>query len=212
MIVDHNQHQVPDGTPVHFTFSQGESGLFQQVDSVTSQGVAVSAFRLDRPGLIEIRASSEPAKVSVPIQLDVTNEGVTVIIITPTTLPVTPSATPTELPPTPTPTPSPLVTVKGYPTFFGWLLVIVVMMIGFGLTYWLANQIVDTRWAIRWALLVLAGGLIAYNYLALGFPWGELWLDGRGLPAFLQAVLMGQGVGFGVGWFWRLAAESGNQT
>ena len=212
MIVDHNQHQVPDGTPVHFTFSQGESGLFQQVDSVTSQGVAVAAFRLERPGLIEIRASSEPAKVSDPIQLDVTNEGVTIIVITPTMLPVTPSATATEPAPTPTATPSPLVTMKGYPTFFGWLLVLLVMMIGVGLTYWLAIQIVDTRWAVRWALLVLAGGLIAYNYLALGFPWGELWLDGRGLPAFLQAVLIGQGVGFGIGWFWRLAAESGNQT
>ncbi len=212
MIVDHNQHQVPDGTPVRFTFSQGEGGLFQQVDSVTSQGVAVAAFRLDRPGLIEIRASSEPAKVSDPIQLDVTNEGVTIIIITPTTLPVTPSATATEPAPTPTPTPSQLVTVKGYPTFFGWLLVFVVMMIGVGLTYWMAIQIVETRWAVRWALLVLAGGLITYNYLALGFPWGELWLDGRGLPAFLQAVLIGQGVGFGIGWFWRLAAESGNQA
>ena len=212
MIVDHNHHQVPDGTPVHFTLSQGESGLFQQVDTVTSQGVAVAAFRLDRPGLIEIHSASDPAKVSDTIQLDVTNEGATIIIITPTTFPVTPSATPTELPPTPTATPSPLVTLKGYPTFFGWLLVLFVMLIGVGMTYWLATQIVDTRWAVRWALLVLAGGLIAYNYLALGFPWGELWLDGRGLPAFLQAVLVGQGVGFGIGWFWRLAAESGNQT
>ena len=212
LIVDHNQRQVPDGTPVHFTLSQGESGLFQQVDSVTSQGVAVAAFRLDRPGLIEIHATSEPAKISNGIQLDVTSEGATIIIITPTTLPVTPSPTSTTPAPTPTATPSPLVTVKGYPTFYGWLLVFVVMMIGMLLTYWLATQIVDTRWAVRWALLVLAGGLIAYNYLALGFPWGEIWLDGRGLPAFLQAVLTGQGVGFGIGWFWRLAAESGNQT
>lgn len=212
LIVDHNQRQVPDGTPVRFSLSQGETGLFQQVEAVTSQGVAVAAFRLDRPGLIEIRASSEPAKVSDTIQLDVTKEGATIIIITPTSAAATPVPSPTPISATPVVETSPLITVKGYPTFFGWLVIILVMAAGMVLTYWLASQIVDSRWAVRWSLLVLAGGLIAYNYLALGFPWGDLWLDGRGLPAFLQAVLTGQAVGFGVGWFWRLAAESGNQT
>ena len=212
LIVDHNQRQVPDGTPVRFTLSQGESGLFQQVETVTSQGVAVAAFRLDRPGLIEIHAISEPAHSSDTIQLDVNKEGATIIIITPTAEAVTPQPTPTQPLPTPTVVPSPLVTLTGYPTFYGWSLVLLVMFTGVTMTYWLASQMVDPRWAVRWALLVLAGGLIAYNYLTLGFPWGDLWLDGRGLPAFLQAVLTGQAVGFGVGWFWRLAAESGNQT
>ena len=212
LIVDHNQRQVPDGTPVRFTLSQGESGLFQQVESVTNQGVAVAAFRLDRPGLIEIRAVSEPARASDTIQLDVTKEGATIIIITPTAGVVTPQPTPTVPAPTPTVVPSPLVTNTGYPTFYGWLLVFLLIVAGVSITYWLASQMVDARWAVRWALLVLVGGLVAYNYLALGFPWGDLWLDGRGLPAFLQAVLTGQGVGFTVGWFWHLAAESGDQT
>lgn len=212
LIVDHNKHQVPDGTPVRFTLSQGESGLFQQVESVTSQGIAVAAFRLDRPGLIEIRAVSEPAKASVTIRLDVTKEGATIIIITPTSGPVTPEPTATTPPPTATVTPSNLVTVKGYPTLYGWGMVLLLMAFGVLITFWLASQMVDTRWAVRWALLVLVGGLVSYNYLALGFPWGDIWLDGRGLPAFLQAVLIGQGVGFAVGWFWRLAAESGDQA
>ena len=212
VILDHNQRPVPDGTPVRFTLSQGESDLVQQVESVTSQGVAVAAFRLDRPGLIEIRAASEPARVSDTIQLNVTREGATIIIITPTVNPVTPEPTSTPAPPTPTPIPSPLVSNKGYPTFWGWSMVVLMLAAGVLLTYWLASQMVDSRWAVRWALLVLVGGLIFYNYLALGFPWGELWLDGRGLPAFLQAILIGEGVGFAVGWFWRLAAESGEQT
>lgn len=210
-IVDHNQRPVPDGTIVRFTLSQGESGLIQQVESATTQGMAIAAFRLDQPGLIQINASSEPARLSDTLQLNVTQEGATVIIITPTT-----EVTPTPVPPTPTPvetpTPSPLVTQKGYPNLIGWITVLLVMAAGVGLTYWLASQIVDQQWTVRWALLVLAGGLMAYNYLALGFPGGEAWLNGRGLPAFLQAVLTGQGVGFAVGWFWRLAAESGNQA
>jgi hypothetical protein len=90
--------------------------------------------------------------------------------------------------------------------------VLLVMAAGVSLTYWLASQMVDQQWTVRWSLLVLAGGLITYNYLVLGFPGGGVWLDGRGLPAFLQAVLIGQGIGFAIGWFWRLAAESGDQA
>jgi beta-N-acetylhexosaminidase len=211
VVIDHNQRPVPDGTPVRFTLSQGESGLIQQVESLTTLGIAVAAFRLDQPGLIEIHAASESAKVSDTLKLNVTKEGATVIIVTPTGI-VTQEPTPTAPAPTPVPTVSPLVTPKGYPTLWGWLMVFVVMAAGVGLTYWLASQMVDSRWTVRWALLVLAGGLIAYNYLILGFPFGEIWLDGRGLPAFLQAVLTGQGIGFAIGWFWRLSAESGNQT
>jgi len=210
-IVDRNQRPVPDGTPVRFTLSQGESGLIQQVESQTTLGVAVASFRLDQPGLIEIHASSESAKVSNTIQLNVTKEGATVIIITPTSV-ATVEPTPTQPAPTPTPIVSPLVTRKSYPTIWGWLLVLFVMVSGVALTYWLAGQMVDPRWTVRWSLLVLAGGLIAYNYLVLGFPLGDLWLGGRGLPAFLQAVLIGQSVGFAIGWFWRLASESGNQA
>jgi beta-N-acetylhexosaminidase len=211
VIVDHNQRPVPDGTVVRFILSQGESGLIQQVESATTQGVAIAAFRLDQPGPSEINATSEPARVSNTLQLNVTKEGVTVIIITPTAeatpLPVQPTPTPEPLP-----TPSPLTTSNGYPNFFGWSMVLLVMIAGVSLTYWLASQMVDQQWTVRWSLLVLAGGLITYNYLVLGFPGGGLWLDGRGLPAFLQAVLVGQGIGFAIGWFWRLAAESGDQT
>jgi beta-N-acetylhexosaminidase len=212
IIVDHNQHPVPDGTPVRFTLSQGESGLIQQIEAVTTLGIAMAAFRLDKPGLIEIHATSEPAKVSDTIQLDVTNEGATVIIITPTVevtpQPVTPTPT---LEPVPTPTAS-LTISNGYPNLFGWSLVLLVMAAGVSLIYWLSSQIVDPKWAVRWSLLVLVGGLVTYNYLVLGFPGGGNWLNERGLPTFLQAVLIGQGVGFAIGWFWRLAAEGGDQA
>jgi beta-N-acetylhexosaminidase len=212
VILDHNQRPVPDGTPVRFTFSQGESSLPQQMEAVTSQGTAVTTFRLEKSGLIEIRAMSEPARVSDTIQLNVTSEGTVVNIITPTSeaTPV-PTAIPPTLVPAPTPV-EPIVTTNGYPNFLGWFLVLLVLLAGTGLVFWLGGQVVEPRWAVRWALLVFLGGLAAYNYLILGFPGGNGWLAGRGFPAFLQAVLIGQGIGFAAGWIWRLAAEGGDQA
>lgn len=215
VILDHNQRPVPDGTVVRFTFSQGESGLFQQVDVTTVQGVAIVAYRLDKPGLIEIRASSEPARVSDTIQLDVTSEGVSVVISTPTSEFVpTPTSTPTLSAPTPTALPAPVSPVMrgAYPNAWGWLLVVLVLLAGTLLSYWLGTQVVEPRWAVRWSLLVFLGGVLAYNYLVLDFPGAPGSVTARGLSFFLQAVLVGQVVGFVLGWMWRSAAEGGNQA
>lgn len=215
VIVDHNQRPVPDGTVVRFTFSQGESGLFQQVEVTTSQGVAIVAYRLDKPGLIEIRASSEPARVSDTIQLDVTTEGVSVVISTPTSEIVpTPTVTPTlpQLTPTPVSVPISSTMRGGYPTLLGWMLVVLMLLVGAGVSYWLGTQVVEPRWAVRWALLVFLGGILVYTYLVLDFPGASGWFTTRGLSSFLQAVLVGQAIGFVLGWVWRSSAESGNQA
>ena len=64
-ITDNNGHSVPDGTPVQFSMMlTGEGGgILQQFDAVTTQGVARAAFGLDKPGLLEIRATSDPAMI-----------------------------------------------------------------------------------------------------------------------------------------------------
>ncbi len=201
IILDHNGRPVPDGTVVRFML-QDEGGIGQQIETVTSQGSAKATFRLDQAGNIEIRASSEPATVSDVIQLNVTSEGSTIVIITPT-------LEPTEFPsPTPVITPEPVVrenplTNEGYPNLFGWLMMMLVLIGGSGMTYWLMGQILEPRWSIRWAMLVLLGGLAAYNYLILELPGATAWLDERGLAAFLQAVILGQVFGFTLGWAWR---------
>ena len=202
VILDHNGRPVPDETVVRFVLSQGESGLSQQSEAITSQGVAKASFRLDQPGQIEIRASSEPANASDVIQLNVTSEGGTVLIVTPT-------AEPTDIPvPTPVSTPEPVVRESplmnsGYPTMAGWLMVMLILAGGAVVTYWLLIQMLELRWAIRWAMLVFLGGLAAYNYLILDLPGAGLWLDERGLTAFLQLVIFGQVTGFALGWVWR---------
>ena len=75
VILDHNQHTVPDGTVVRFTMLlSGEGGgIIQQVDQVTTRGMARASFALEKPGLVEIRASSEPAVLSDVVQIDVSS-------------------------------------------------------------------------------------------------------------------------------------------
>ncbi|HCR69935.1 MAG TPA: hypothetical protein DIW23_00695, partial [Anaerolineae bacterium] len=86
VIVDNNGNPVPDGTVVQFTMNlTGEGGgILQQEASVTTQGVARASFGLDRPGLLEIRVTSEPAIISNLIRLDVSQLGpVEVSVVTP---------------------------------------------------------------------------------------------------------------------------------
>ncbi len=215
IILDHNKHPVPDGTIVRFVLllSQGEGGLTRQIETTTKDGMAAASFSLDQLGLITIQVSSDLAKNSATIELNVNADvGTLPTITTPT-----PMATlaPTEIPATPQPTPkigTPLTTATGYPTFLGWFLTLLLMAAGVALAYWFGMQFAHTRWAVRWALLVLLGGLAAYNYLVLEMPGSLFWLDDRGLPAFLQAILFGQSIGFLGGWIWRLMTERGKQT
>jgi hypothetical protein len=61
-IKDHNGHQVPDGTVVTFSMELvGEGGsILHQEETTTAQGIARVAFALEKPGLIEIHATSDP--------------------------------------------------------------------------------------------------------------------------------------------------------
>jgi beta-N-acetylhexosaminidase len=216
VILDYNKHPVPDGTVVRFVLllSKGDGGLTRQVEAITTDGMAAASFSLDQPGIITIQASSQAARNSNTIQLNVNSEGATPVIIVPATavIVVTPTATlstPSSIGPK---TGSVLTTAEGYPTFLGWFLALLLIASGVALTYWFGVQFAEPRWAVRWALLVLLGGLAAYNYLILEMPGSVAWLEGRGLSAFLQAILFGQGSGFAVGWFWRLMTERPKQA
>jgi beta-N-acetylhexosaminidase len=205
VIVDHNGHPVPDVTGVHFTLTvSGSNDIIQQVDAPTVDGVAKASFSIDRSGLLEVRATSDPANTSIVLQLDVTAEGVSV-----TALPPTPAST--EIVPTPfvavtpEPTDSPLAT--GRPGMNGWLLMIVLLGgLGF-LAFWMGGRIFSMQWGMRWALCSVLGGLGAYNYLAFGLPGGADWLMKSGFWGMTGVVFLGMLLGLAAGWLWqRLSA------
>jgi beta-N-acetylhexosaminidase len=206
VIKDHNGHPVPDGTVVHFSMTlTGEGGgILQQADAITSQGAARVSFGLDKPGLLQIRASSDPAKISEVLQLDVSSAGqpaaVTVIVpaFTPETAP--------QAPRTPQPQQNGFVTQQGSPRFAAWVLVIMLLLGGAALVYWMGSRIESMRWGIRWGLCAIAGGLLAYNYIALGLPGGADFAAANGIGGMLSVALMGLLAGWGGGWLWsRLA-------
>jgi beta-N-acetylhexosaminidase len=201
-VIDRNNHMVPDGTPVRFTMSTRDEsgGILQQVEANTVDGIAHATFVIDKPGSVEIRVASEPALISEVIQLTASTESVEVTILPPVLTP-----TMTQIPPVPTMTATEplLVTPEGYPRVSGWFLTLLALFGSAGLAFWAVSKIVSVRWGLRWAFCMLIGGLLGYNYLALGFPGAADWIAGNAGPSgLLVLTFTGMIIGGVVAWAW----------
>lgn len=201
VIKDHNGNAVPDGTVVRFSMLlTGEGGgILQQVESVTTDGVARAAFGLDKPGLLEIRVASEPAVISEVLQLDVSQTGAVAVTV------VVPELTQSSVP-TPTPEveeiPDTFVTQEGYPRVSAWSLAMLFVLLGSGALYVITSRFVKRTSATRWALGMLLGGLFAYNLMAFGFFNLPGWLLEAGISGVIYTTITGQLLGFAGGWVW----------
>ncbi len=201
-ILDHNQHLVPDGTPVRFTMAMlnEEKGILKQEDTTTVKGIAHASFSINSPGKVEISVISEPALDSLAIRFDASNEGAAVTVVAPqvtATLQPTPTVTPTPVPE------NDLVTPEGYPRVGIWLLVVLAVVGGAILTFWAMSRLISRRWGLRWALCVFLGGLAAYNYLALGFPGAADWIaSSSGAFGVLLLTFAGELIGSLAAWIW----------
>lgn len=201
VIYDHNNHPVPDGTVVRFTMllsGQG-GGIIQQSDQTTVRGMAQASFALENPGLIEIKATSDPATISNTIQLDVRSgqpAAITVIVPFPTE-----TVEPTPIPPTPV-TIDPWINPDGYPLFSSWILVVLFIGLSASLAFWAGNNLQSQRWGFRWGICVLLGGLVGYNATALGWLGSTQIVMAGGLGAVLGMSALGELVGLGLGLMW----------
>ena len=201
VIVDKNGHVVPDGTVVRFTMSvSGEGGgIIQQADQGTIRGVARASFALEKPGLVEIRATSEPATLSDVIQFDVSSgQAVAITVIAPI-----PSETvePTIVVPTPVDEDD-FVTPEGYPRLGTWLFSLIFISLSALLAFWTGSQLISLRWGWRWGICVLLGGLAGYNYAALGLPGSTQLAIAGGLGGILVISAIGEFLGLGVALIW----------
>jgi beta-N-acetylhexosaminidase len=201
-IMDHNGNPVPDGTVVQFSMNlRGEGGgILQQAEAVTSQGIARVSFGLDKPGLLEIRATSDPARISEVLQLDVSSVGqpaaVTVIV---------PQLTePAEVPAARTPevAQNDFVSSQGTLRFSAWIVTVLMALAGALLVGFAGTRIVGTSWGIRWGLVALAAGLVPYNYLALRLPGGSAFAAQNGIGGIIVLTAIGLLAGWGSAWLW----------
>jgi len=201
IIEDNNGHPVPDGTVVQFSMMlTGEGGgILKQVDSVTTQGVARAAFGLDKPGLLEIHVTSEPALISESLQLDVSQSGAVAVTVVVPELTQSLSPTPEE----PKEAAEDLyISPAGYPRFSAWLIAMLFIAFSIWVVYGIGLRVFSRRAAFRWALGIALGGLAAYNYLIFGLFGSFAWLSARGLSGVIVFVFLGEVLGFAAGWLW----------
>jgi hypothetical protein len=202
---------VPDQTPVTFRVFYTAEGLPDTFQVPTTNGVAAGAVQLNRPGRMEITATSDPALASTTLQITV-QQGTPffVTVVAPTSPPTkTPEPTLTPVPPTPTvvtltpvpvatPAPhSPLVDMRGF--FVMCLVLAGVLALGYRLG---TLEVAQTRLGVRVALTGAIGVLLGYNYFSLSMPGanvGYLWL---GVLAAPLCGLLGGILALAAGWYW----------
>ena len=169
---DKNNHTVPDGTVVRFTVRlAGENLIIAQPEALTVDGLATISYRIERDGIFEVTAASEPATVSSTLVLNTQGGLAQVIMPTPTpTIQPTPTITPlATLTPVPSETPDPGANTTGFPRMMDWFLIVLILIAGFGVAYlvgfrWWGGS----GWAFRSGFCTLIGGLLAYLLLTLG--------------------------------------------
>jgi beta-N-acetylhexosaminidase len=203
VIYDHNGNPVPDGTVVRFAMIlTGEGGgILQQVDTVTTGGIGRASFGLDKPGLLEIRVTSEPAVISEVLQLDVSSTGSVAITVVVPVLSETVVPTPTSVGEQ-TEKGDEFVTLDGYPRFSAWLIVMLMLAGAAALGYWSGMRLYGPHAGIRWALGIILGGLSAYTYLALGLLGAATWTASNGFNGIIVLSLIGLLIGWAFGWWW----------
>jgi beta-N-acetylhexosaminidase len=212
-ILDHNDHIVPDGTVVRFLFTLGgEGGTAQQIETVTTEGVARATYPIQTQGLLEIRAVSDPATVSQILRLDIrSNQAAAVTAIVPTPI-LTEIAQPTLTPSATMEITQVLIEEQpNKPGFSDWLLSMVIVWVsGLGV-YWLGSRLLSMKWGMRWGLLAVCGGLLSYLLLSINYGSSPHWKQFGDPAAPIILIILGIFAGWVGGLFWWQLGERQKQ-
>lgn len=193
-IIDHNGHQVPDGTPLEFRAILGERLISSQVVD-TIDGQAETTLTLTEPGNVQVFAVAGSNLSSEPVQVEV----LTLPTATPSPTAVPPpTTTPTEMPtgapsPTPEPTETPAVvppSAESAPDMpeispptsrqldgLDLMTALSATLLAGVLGFWLGQQLdKPLSRQVRSGLWILIGGLSAYLLYGSGLLRPEQWL------------------------------------
>lgn len=211
-ITDHNGNTVPDGTLVRFILRNRVQGTITILgDRPTTNGIAQLDYVLDAsmgPGQFRITAESGEARLSQEVDISIEEDAQLAIIIptpaptetvTPTPEPTdtpAPTATPEPDPPTATPEPEPpdepgwLIRLDKLQSLLGMFVGLIILGVaGHAVNRRLDSHSLSQRIG-RW-LWGISGGLLLYNYYALGLPGAALFAPLGSLAGLLLIVLGG---------------------
>jgi beta-N-acetylhexosaminidase len=200
IILDHNQNPVPDGTIVRFLFTVGgDTGSTQQVETETINGIARASYRLQSPGIIVIKAVSDPAQTSSLLQITIAEGQAASITEIAPTLNATPTLKSTTAPEaTPIQNTSESIVKPSAINFLAWVAALCYGAAGsFGL-FFLIQRKRSERWGLRFGLLAGSAAMIGFSIMDLiikpsnQYFW--LWI--------LLATTVGLLIGWGVGEIW----------
>jgi beta-N-acetylhexosaminidase len=203
VILDHNNHPVPDGTIVEFILSDGLGELAIQRES-TQDGIARTTFLIEESGTVIIHARSDPAIESNFLQFEVPPEGVPTIEFVITQFPTeTATAEPeesetqvpavTDLPPEP----------PGSTGLLDWFLATGVSIAIGAAIYWFTINFGFLQWGVRSGALAIIGGILAYLYIAMSLPGSDQLLSIPGAWGILMVTVLGAGLGWGASYGWQ---------
>jgi beta-N-acetylhexosaminidase len=212
VIRDRNGQPVPDGTIVQFIQRDRIQGLVSIIEEApTRQGIAQLDYVLEArtgPGQFRITAVSGEATQSQEVDIFIEGEAL-VAILTPEPT-STPTATPTDVPPTATPTLQPTATPTipppleeagqlpepGINILLSDFWMLISLFVGLAATFAIGLFFTYTRpvplaQQLSWLLWGIVGGLLLYNYYALGLPGTAVLLDLGGWAGLLTTLLGG---------------------
>jgi hypothetical protein len=96
----------------------------------------------------------------------------------------------------------PYISKEGYPRLSAWLIAMLFIAFSILVGYSMGIRIATRRSAFRWALGIVLGGLLAYNFLVFGLFGVINWLIASGLSGVIIFVFVGELIGFAAGWAW----------
>jgi beta-N-acetylhexosaminidase len=202
VILDHNKHPVPDNTVVKFVFTlSGEKSITQQIESITQNGIARTTFRIQDPGILEIKVNSDPAGNSDILLLEISpGKSIIVSAITPTAIPIIP----TEQEAIASNQQSTLIiNLSKIDARLEWLIVIVILWSIAGLMIWVGYRYFSILWGLRAGLLEIICGLATYLWITLGLPGSAYHHQSGGFGRTIILVLLFAGFGLVINWIWN---------
>jgi beta-N-acetylhexosaminidase len=210
VIHDHNGNPVPDGTVARFIIdSQSTSGLVEQVEAQTEEGVARTNYRIPESGMIELSVIADPATVSQILRIEITGTGGKVTSINPT---ISPTGSNEE--PTPSSTPSadnPIggdVAKKrhetGYPDLLDWILSSIFVLLISGGVYVFGKTRRKKFWNPWLPFAAGIGGYTAYAFSLIGLGSISNNIQQSGTLFILVMVIIGCLLGSGIAYLVRI--------